>query len=280
MSENQGSHLSVDRPQSFQIKGALLPMSVLELRSKDLLKLKTELKAKVEAAPEFFQQSPVVFSFEFLDDALGFDLQELYNFCLSLGLLPTGVKGADEGLQISARSLGLANFAKGKTRADAELPEENSELPNNASYGARVSQFTDSATVKMPGAEVEEVPAVDYSEPQGEIVQVDTKVITSPVRSGQQIYSPGDMVILASVSAGAEVLAAGNIHVYGALRGRALAGVRGDESARVFCQSQEAELISVAGEFMIDENLRSANWREPAQAFVRDGVLVVEKLEV
>ena len=106
------------------------------------------------------------------------------------------------------------------------------------------------------------------------------KIINQPVRSGQQVYAPeGDLIILAPVQAGAEVLAAGNIHVYGPLRGRALAGIHGAESARVFCQSLEAELVSIAGHYKISEDLQDIGWKSAVQIQLRDDVLVVTPLD-
>ena len=84
-------------------------------------------------------------------------------------------------------------------------------------------------------------------------------VIAHPVRSGQQVVAPdGDLVILSSVNAGAEVIAAGNIHIYGALRGRAMAGVHGDVSARVFSLQCNPELVAVAGEYVVNDLLDRA----------------------
>jgi septum site-determining protein MinC len=81
-----------------------------------------------------------------------------------------------------------------------------------------------------------------------------SRVVREPVRSGQRIYVPqGDLIVLAPVSPGAELLADGNIHVYGALRGRALAGLSGDTSAHIFCQSLQAELVSIAGLYKVNE---------------------------
>ena len=75
------------------------------------------------------------------------------------------------------------------------------------------------------------------------------------IRSGQQVIAKnGDLILLSSVSAGAELLAKGNIHVYGTLRGRAIAGLEGNTTARIFCQKLEAELISIAGRYKIFEN--------------------------
>jgi len=91
-------------------------------------------------------------------------------------------------------------------------------------------------------------------------------VINNPVRSGQQVYAKNaDLVVLSSVSAGAELLADGSIHVYGILRGRALAGVKGDTSAQIFCQSLQAELVSVAGNYRLIEELKSDSNNEAVQ---------------
>jgi septum site-determining protein MinC len=80
--------------------------------------------------------------------------------------------------------------------------------------------------------------------------------VTEPVRSGTQIYARGgDLIVTAAVSPGAELVADGNIHVYGVLRGRALAGAGGDAAARIFCTRLEAELVSIAGRYMVSEQL-------------------------
>ena len=84
-----------------------------------------------------------------------------------------------------------------------------------------------------------------------------TMLITKPVRAGTQIYAKNtDLIILSSVNAGAEIIADGNIHIYGPLRGRALAGASGDLSARIFCQDLEAELIAIAGHYLVNEKLK------------------------
>ncbi len=83
-----------------------------------------------------------------------------------------------------------------------------------------------------------------------------TKLITSPIRSGMQVYAKeADLIVTAPVSAGAELLADGHIHVYGPLRGRALAGVQGNQDARIFCRALEAELISIAGYYLTKEDI-------------------------
>jgi septum site-determining protein MinC len=106
-----------------------------------------------------------------------------------------------------------------------------------------------------------------------------TLIRTEPVRSGQQIYAAGgDLVLLAAVGAGAEVLADGNIHVYGPLRGRAIAGAAGDASARIFCQSLEAELVSIAGFYCVNEAIDPELLKRRIQISLAGEQLVFEKL--
>lgn len=106
-----------------------------------------------------------------------------------------------------------------------------------------------------------------------------TRVITDPVRSGQQIYAEdADLVVLSAVSPGAELIADGCIHVYGPLRGRALAGARGDESARVFARRFEAELVAVAGVYAVADQIKSAKSGDAAQVLLVNGKLVIEPL--
>lgn len=95
-----------------------------------------------------------------------------------------------------------------------------------------------------------------------------TKIITSPVRSGQQIVSKGDLIVTSQVGHGSELLADGNIHIYGVLRGRALAGIAGDTHARIFCQSLEAELVSIAGFYRLSDAI--GNITGACQIYLQD----------
>jgi septum site-determining protein MinC len=105
-----------------------------------------------------------------------------------------------------------------------------------------------------------------------------TRLVTEPVRSGTQIYARGsDLVVTASVSPGAELVADGNIHVYGALRGRALAGATGDAAARIFCTRLEAELISIAGRYLVSEQLPSDARSFPVQVALVDDQLTITR---
>lgn len=216
-------------------------MNLLEVKTLDLSQIGTELAAKVEKAPGFFANSPLVLGFELLpyEQHADFDLNGLLALCKKLGLVPAATRGGDEVLAAKALTVGLATLPKGRE--------------------------------KHVGAAIEKLPAEPDPDANIAPAQAKTKIVTTPIRSGQQVYAPGgDLIIMAAVSPGAEVLADGNIHIYGALRGRALAGVKGELSARIFCQSQEAELIAIAGHFMVDDQLREAHWQQAVQIKIDD----------
>jgi septum site-determining protein MinC len=113
--------------------------------------------------------------------------------------------------------------------------------------------------------------------PESNGANLRTRLVTEPVRSGTQIYARGgDLVVTAAVSAGAELIADGHVHVYGALRGRAIAGARGNIEARIFTQRLEAELVAIAGRYLVSEAIPAENMGRPAQlALVEDRVQIV-----
>ncbi len=261
-----------DRPDSFQLKGGLFPMNLLEVKTLDVSAIAKELERKVQKAPAFFANAPVVLGFEFLpqEDQAKFDLTALINACKRLGLLPAATRGGSEAIQAASATQGLATLAKGKEKHLGAITE-NPKMPRGAAP----------EVVNAPQQPTTEASAAPSSAEQAQSAtsKPPTKVVTSPIRSGQQIYAPGgDLIVMSAVSAGAEVLADGNIHIYGALRGRALAGVKGDSNARIFCSSQEAELVSIAGHFMVDDQLRSSHWKTPVQIQIKDGTVVLQPL--
>ena len=103
-------------------------------------------------------------------------------------------------------------------------------------------------------------------------------VLHSPVRSGQSIYSDGDVTVLGSVGSGAEIVACGSIHVYGALRGRAMAGFSGNSTARIFCQKIEAELLAIDGYYQTAEEIDASLRNRPAQAWLEGDIMKIAPL--
>lgn len=220
---------------TFQLKGGLYPLTALQLLGTHLEEFNQQLIDKIKQAPKFFYHAPIVIDLQKLEPWAELDFQRLKAILLAHHLIPVGIKGGHTTQQATAKAAGFAilQTTAPQTSNDRPLPEQDEVA----------------------------VPAAPASPPA---LSSNSKVISEPVRSGQQIYArEGDLVILGSVSHGAEILADGHIHVYGPLRGRALAGVTGNTHAHIFCQSLEAELISIAGEYQLSEEFEKTAWRIP-----------------
>ena len=151
----------------------------------------------------------------------------------------------------------LADAVAEQSEKQTAEPSENETAehrqPENADHADQAEPIAEHSE---PAAEPSEPPAAEASPKQPETIQTARKtvVVTSPVRTGQQVYAEqADLVVLGMVSEGAEIIADGNIHVYAPMRGRALAGESGDTTARIFLQSMQAELVSIAGIYRVFE---------------------------
>lgn len=245
----------LDTDPVFQLKGGMLTMTVLELVHLAPQRFAIQLAEKVEQAPNFFQDTPVLISLEKLDDDMDISgLIALLRICRDHGLQPVALRGAEQFRPL-AQQASLVLLPPGRSR------DKIIEAPEPA---------------PQPVAQQAEATPAPAPQPAD---TTPTRVITEPVRSGQQVYARGgDLIVLAPVSAGSELLADGHIHVYGPLRGRALAGVRGDTGARIFCQSLEAELVSVAGQYKVAEDLRRQQWKEAVQISLEGDILKIAAL--
>lgn len=244
---------------SFQLKGSVVTAIVLELHQYTPQTFARELQVKVQQAPALFDQSALVINLEKFDaDFDSINFITLLEQCRNAGLQPIAFRGGDENLGAAIRATGLAWLPRsGARHKDKVLTNTVAPSPN-----------TERAAETIIETVVEE-----------RLVHRPSKVITRPVRSGQQFYAEGaDLIVLAQVGEGAEVLADGHIHVYGALRGRALAGVNGDKSARIFCHSLEAELVSIAGTFMLSDELRETSWKLPCHTELSDDKLAIKPI--
>ncbi|WP_105254678.1 septum site-determining protein MinC [Pseudoalteromonas sp. T1lg75] len=222
--------------QLFELKGNLFTLSVLRLLTSDLSALSEQLDAKISQAPKFFAGAPIVVNLEALDGA-ELDFSQLHALLKRLAFNPVGVcSGSDEQHQ-QAKTAGFSvlNYAKDNQQAKAPV-----KTPSKPAVAPAVA------------------PAVT-AEPEP------TMVVEGTVRSGQQVYAKGrDLIVLGAVSHGAEVIADGHIHIYGTLRGRAIAGAQGDKNATIFCQKLEAELVSVNGSYWISDSLQGELWGQAA----------------
>lgn len=242
----------------FRMKGTTLTSIVLEVVSFDPDIFTSQLEHKVATAPQFFKRSSLIIQLNASLSATEFEL--LVAICKRLALQPMAVRGNVEGLKTTINDLGLADVSQSKF-SETSLGNNRSE---NTQQDEAESMSTKASAVAATVSQTALKPA---------------KVITRPVRSGQQVYADGcDLIVAATVSEGAEVLADGNIHIYGTLRGRALAGVKGNTHARVFCQSLDAELISIAGQFIMHETVKASCWKMPAHIFLEDDTLRIEPL--
>ncbi|MBM6549951.1 septum site-determining protein MinC [Marinomonas ostreistagni] len=237
----------------FRLKGSVVTTVLLEVRTPNVDQIELGLKEKIAQVPQFFDQVPLIIDISACVADITLELmQTLFDRCRTLGLAVIGWRCAQDNIPA--------------WRFDCPLPL----LPNANSR---------SISAKAPPAAPNKDPDVVIKTVVEEIeVSQPTKIVTKPVRSGQQIYAPGDLVVMSQVSAGAEVLAEGNIHVYGALRGRALAGVKGNAEARVFCKSLEAELVAIAGNFMLSDALQKIIWKDAAQVLLVDDTLEIAPL--
>ena len=229
-----------------ELKGSVFTLPILRLRCCDPAVIDADLSERLAQSLRFFENAPVVVDLEQLNDpAAELDFAALCQLLRRHRLIPVGVRKADAGQQAAAVAAGLA-VLKGGSVQPVQAPAEQS-VANGP----------------------------DRQSP------AKTRVVTQPVRSGQRIYAQGgDLIVLAPVNAGAEIIADGHIHVYAPLRGRALAGVLGDVSARIFAQSMTPELVAIAGHYQVfEERLPERLHGKAAQAHLEGSQLLITPLQ-
>ena len=242
-------------PHTYEIKSASLPLVSFLLKNPDTSALQADMARRLGATPGFFDNDPVVIDLSQLDDP--HHLLDLPSVCLMLRthqMLPVAVRGANEHQLVSAQKAGLF---------------EARDLSIQAPAPARVETVVQEVIREVEV--VREVPAASAS----------ALVVDKPLRSGQHVYAKGrDLVVLAMVNPGAEIMADGHIHVYAPLRGKAIAGARGDEQARIFTSSLEAELLSIAGTYRTsgDAPLPADVAGKPTQISLQGDKLVMQAL--
>jgi septum site-determining protein MinC len=229
---------------AFQLKSAALTLVSVVLRTPDLQQLARELDERLAHTPELFDQDPVVIDVTPVrDETIDFDA--LCDVLRRHRMRPVAVKGASEGQLEAARAVGLGDAPEGPAATSAKPDKPGKPAANPPVLAA---------------------PA--------------TLIVDKPLRSGQQVYARGgDLIVAAAVNFGAEVIADGSIHVYAPLRGRAIAGARGDTGARIFALVMEPQLVSIAGVYRtVDAPLAADIWSRPAQVRLADDRLQIDAL--
>ena len=258
----------MDYEPAGELKIGQVGIANLRVRTLDVAQLAAEMRERVARAPKLFARAAVVVDFGGLaktpDQATA---QSLIDALREAGVLPVALAYGTSDNDALAQQLGLPLLAK--FRASYE-PSAGSASPHVGAAEAANEAATKS--VAAPVAPAREAPAPAVSEPG--LVQL------APVRSGQELYAEHrDLTVVAAVGAGAEVIADGSIHIYGALRGRALAGAQGNEKARIFCREFHAELVAVAGHYKVLDEIPRELRGKPVQVWLDGGQLRVDPME-
>ncbi len=287
---------------TFDLKSTAWTLTALRLHTADLGLLVAALDARFGDNPGLFDNDPLVIDLSPLRDAdTEFDIAGLLPHLRRHRLAPIAAQGGSDAQMAAARSAGLAealdaapaDAATARSAAPAALNAPDSpnspnapNAPNAPLAPARDRVVREPVARKSAGADAEPIDGLREVVRTVEVVReaptaaVQTMVIDKPLRSGQRVYARGgDLVVLAVVSFGAEVIADGNIHVYAPLRGRAIAGARGNTDARIFSTCLEAQLVSIAGIYRTTETpLPATVLGQPAQVWLDGEKIMVEPL--
>lgn len=228
----------------FHLKADFFPFTVFKLVEYDRNGLEDQLKETIQKAPQFLKRAPMVIDVQNIaNTSEKLDLPELYQTLRSLEIFPVGIRGLPDTFIEQANAIGLAIIQPSTSTISTKSTD-----PQDGSDKAKEKNFT--------------------------------KIITKPIRAGMRVYAPdGDLIIAAPVNAGAECIATGHIHIYGSLRGRALAGASGNNQAKIFCHQVDAELISIAGHYILDVSKKKVDPSSSAiQISLENETLKIEEI--
>ncbi|MEK8048529.1 septum site-determining protein MinC [Ideonella margarita] len=273
----------------FDLKSAALTVLALLLKTPDLQALADALDARYAATPGVFDHEPLCVDLAALrDDATPIDFHALVALLKRYGFNPMAVRGGSVDQHAAALAAGLAEAPEaapvraapadpGVVLTDSVVVAEVHAATTDATTAAPTAAPT-AASADLPAAEA---PAAELAPEPAAALPATTLIIDKPLRSGQQVYARGgDLIVLAVVSFGAEVIADGSIHVYAPLRGRAIAGARGNTEARIFAAVMEPQLVSIAGTWRTTEaGLASDVAGQPAQVRLDGDKLLFEPLK-
>jgi septum site-determining protein MinC len=260
--------------QAFRLKGTMPALTMLSLLTEDIEAIERQLLEHLSQMPQFFLHAPVLVDLEALGDAR-VDLVRLAELLRRHHLVPVAVQNPSDAQKERAIEAGwgvLKSRVTPSKGAGAHPPSDEQEEasaarePDEPSRKGRPAPGRSAPKTPPP-------PPVDAGE------RLAGLTVRIPVRSGQVIYAAGgDLVVLAPVSSGAELIADGNIHVYAPLRGRALAGAHDNSEASIFCMNLEAEFLCVAGRYLMAEEIPKEHRGQPARIHLKGEELLVTRL--
>ncbi len=250
---------TIDSTDPIDLKGEMNMQNILHIHSTNVRDILHALAAKRDEAPQFFLRSPLTVDCKAIEaESDKLDFSGLMKGIRALSFVPIGIRHVSpEGLQLAMDS-DWAILRDSKAKQVIIKSTERKQTKENPAEQKLTQQDKTSAKAH-----------------EGNRVMV----VNRPVRSGQQVYSPdGDLVVLSQTGAGSEVLADGSVHVYGNICGRVLAGVNGDRSARIFCQGLDAELIAIAGNYKLLDEIDTPLKGQPAMIFLDGDKLKIEPM--
>jgi len=253
---------AIDYEQAGELKIGQVGIANLRVRTLDVAQLAAEMRDRVQRAPKLFERAAVILDFGGLTKTPDADTaRKLVEGLREAGVLPVALAYGTREIEELSVAIGLPLLAK--FRAQYEPAD-----------GARAAAPEPARAKAAPAAEAAP-PA-----PASRMGSAPGMMQASPVRSGQQVYAENsDLTVLTTVGAGAEVIADGSIHIYGALRGRALAGAQGNEKARIFCREFHAELVAVAGHYKVLEDIPKELRGKAVQVWLDEGQLRIAALD-
>ena len=255
--------------QAGELKIGQVGIANLRVRELDIAKLEAEMRERVERAPKLFGRAAVIVDFGGLTRLPDVDTaRALIDGLRGAGVLPVALAYGTRDTEILSEQLGLPLLAK--FRAQYEYADGTPAAAPAASPApaAREPAAAGRAAAKAAPAAAAEKP------------RAPGRMQKTAVRSGQQLYAEGcDLTVLTTVGAGAEVIADGSIHVYGSLRGRALAGAQGNPEARIFCREFHAELVAIAGHYKVLDDIPEKLRGKAVQVWLENGQIRLAALE-
>ncbi|MEJ2767794.1 septum site-determining protein MinC [Mycetohabitans sp. B46] len=261
--------MSAKKSPFFELRSGTLDTLLFVVKTTDLAEMRAELSRRFDATPEFFANDVVAIDLRRLPVDRRVPVAEVAEMLKAFRMHPAGIVANDA--QRPWAQLDALPFVESSERRAARSDEPAAGTSPQAA--STVPQATSCDMMAQPQGDA----AADTERGSGRA----TRVIDKPLRSGQQVYAKGDLVVLGLVSYGAEVIAEGNIHIYAPLRGRALAGVHGNHGARIFCTCLEPELISIAGIYRTTETpLGPDVLGKSVQIRLADEKLIIEPLRL
>ncbi|WP_437682217.1 septum site-determining protein MinC [Sorangium sp. So ce131] len=268
--------------QAFALKGTMPALTMICLRTSDVGAIERQLADHISQMPHFFLHLPILLDLDALGDE-PVDLGAVAGLLRKHNLVPIAVRNPTDAQRERAVAAGLGVLRAPHARGPRQpAPSEgNTPTPGPVAVGPAATGPAATGPAAERGAAGPARRPRDAAPPPDAAGEPPPAGLTvrQPVRSGQVVYVPhGDLVVLSPVSSGAELIADGNIHVYAPLRGRAMAGAHHNADASIFCMSLEAEFVSIAGRYLMADEIPDEHRGKPARISVQNEGLVVTRL--